>query len=234
MTEPGYILHLEELRKRILAVLLVLLLVSIASFYFITPVMNFLQAPIAGLNVRLSYFKPYEKFMTYMKVALFSGVFFAVPFMLFQLGGFIYPALKKDEKPWFFVFAAFVPLLLLAGFASGYYIMVPVAFRFFFNFAAGDNVQAVWGVASYFDLITSMIFWSGVIFQLPLALVFLMKIGLLKPETLEKFRKIIIVLIVIIAGVFTPPDVITQILMAVPMYLLFELSVLIGKIISKV
>jgi sec-independent protein translocase protein TatC len=229
MTEPGYILHLEDLRKKILSVLLVLLLVSIVSFYFITPVMNFLQAPLAGLNVTLNYFKPYEKFMTYTKIAFFSGIFFAVPFMLFQTGAFIYPALKKTEKPWFFAFITLVPLMLLAGFAFGYYVMVPVAFKFFFNFAQGDGVRAVWGVSSYFDLITSMIFWSGVIFQLPLLLVFLMKIGVLKPETLERFRKMIIVLIVIIAGVFTPPDVITQVLLAVPMYLLFELSVFIGK-----
>jgi sec-independent protein translocase protein TatC len=233
MAQPGYILHLEELRKRIISVLAAFLLISIACFYFINPVMNFLQAPVAGLNVKLSYFTPYEKFMTYMKVAIFSGVFFAIPFMLFQLGGFIYPALKEREKPWFFIFIAMVPLLLFAGFAFGYFVMVPVAFRFFFNFASGDNVQAVWGISSYFDLITSMIFWSGVIFQLPLALVFLMKIRVLKPETLEKFRKIIIVLIVIIAGVFTPPDVITQVLMAVPMYLLFELSILAGKVINK-
>jgi sec-independent protein translocase protein TatC len=153
--------------------------------------------------------------------------------MLFQLGSFAYPALKKDEKSWFYVFTALVPAFLLGGFAFGYYVLVPVAFRFFANFAAGDNVQAVWGISSYFDLITSMIFWSGVIFQIPLALVFFMRIGILKVSTLERFRKVIIVLILIIAGVFTPPDVMTQVLMAVPMYLLFELSILAGKLMSE-
>lgn len=229
MAEPGYILHLEDLRKKIISVIVVLLLVSAISFYFITPVMNFLQAPIAGLNLKLSYFKPYEKFMTYMKVAFFTGVFFAVPFMLAQAARFVYPALKKSEKPWFFMFLGLIPAMLLAGFAMGYYIIVPVAFKFFFNFAPGDNVQAVWGISSYFDLITAMIFWSGMIFQLPLLLIFLMKTGIVKVETLERFRKVIIVLIVIIAGVLTPPDVVTQVLMAAPLYLLFEVSVLIGK-----
>lgn len=229
MREPAFIPHLEELRVKIISVLATLVAVSLASFYFITPIMHFLQAPLAGLSVELNYFKPHEKFMTYMKVAFFSGVFFSVPVILFQAAHFVYPALKKKERGWFFVFSALVPAMLLAGFAFGYFVLVPVAFRFFANFAQGDGVRAVWGVSAYFDLITSVIFWSGIIFQLPLALVFLMKTGIVKPETLEGLRKIIVVLIVVIAGIFTPPDVVTQVLMAVPLYLLFELSVFIGK-----
>ncbi len=232
MTESGYIRHLEVLRKKIISVFAVLLVFSAAAFYFITPIMNFLQAPLAGLNVQLNYFKPHEKFMAYIKIAAYGGLCAALPFALIQAGHFIYPALKKKEKPYFFIFTLLVPVMLVLGFVFGYFVMVPVAFSFFANFAPGDNVQAVWGIGSYFDLITSMIFWSGVIFQLPLLLVFLMKTGVVRPQALERFRKPVIVLIVIIAGVFTPPDVATQAMMAVPLYLLFEISIIIGKTLS--
>ncbi|HRU38936.1 MAG TPA: twin-arginine translocase subunit TatC, partial [Candidatus Goldiibacteriota bacterium] len=199
------------------------------SFYFISPVMDFLQRPLSGLEVSLNYFKPYEKFMTYMKVAFFSGLIFTMPFMLAQAGAFIYPALKKSERPVFWVFTVSIPSIMLAGFAFGYFVMVPVAFKFFAGFAQADGVRPVWGISSYFDVISSVIFWCGMIFQLPLILVFLMKLGIIKAGDLEKARKVIVVVILTVAAVFTPPDVVTQVLMAVPLYLLFELSIIIGK-----
>jgi sec-independent protein translocase protein TatC len=230
---PGYIKHLAVLRYKLLSVAAAVALLTVLCFIFITPIINIIQMPVSGLKVQLNYFTPYEKFMVYMKIAFFAAVFISMPYVIFQAGHFIYPALKKKERPYFFLFTALVPAMFLLGIIFGYFVLVPAAFRFFINFSAGDNVRPIWGIDQYFSLIISMLCMSGVIFQVPLPLVFLMKTGLIKPETLEKYRKHIIVLIAVTAGIFTPPDAMSMILMSVPLYLLFELSIIIGKRVVK-
>jgi len=209
----------------------VLVLLTAVCFCFISPIIDFLQKPVSALKVQLNYFTPYEKFLVYMKIAFFAGLFLTVPFALFQAGHFIYPALNKKERPYFYVSAFLIPAMFLSGMAFGYLALVPAAFRFFINFAAGDNVRPIWGIDQYFGLILSMVCMSGIIFLVPLLLVFLMKAGVVKPRTLEKFRRHIIVLIAVITGIFAPPDVMSMVLLSVPLYLLFEASIIIGKII---
>ena len=229
--DPGYLKHLEELRKTVISVMAAVILLTALCFCFIPHIIAFLQRPISMLNVQLNYFTPYEKFLVYMKISFFAGLFLAAPFAMFRAGQFIYPALNKKERPYFYIFAFLIPAMFISGLAFGYLVLVPAAFRFFVNFAAGDNVRPVWGIDQYFGLIMSMICMSGIIFLVPLLLVFLMKAGLVKPQTLEKFRRHIIVLIAVIAGIFAPPDLMSMVLLGIPLYLLFEASIIVGKII---
>jgi sec-independent protein translocase protein TatC len=232
LLKTGYISHIEELRGKIVSIIISVVVLTIICFVFITPIINFLKFPLNGVKVQLNYFTPYEKFVTYMKIAFFAALFITVPFALFQLGRFVYPALKKNEKKYFFLFIFLIPLMFAVGVIFAYFALIPAAFRFFINFAAGDNVRPMWGIGEYFNLILSMFFISGAIFQVPLFLLFLIKIGVVKIETLVKLRKYVIVLIAILAGIFTPPDMVSMILMSVSLYLLFELSIIIGRIIK--
>jgi len=231
LLKAGYFSHIQELRSKIISVLLSVVVLTVICFIFIPHIMNFLEFPLRSAKVQLNYFTPYEKFVTYMKISFFAGLFITAPFALFQAGSFIYPALKKNERKYFFLFAFLIPMMFAVGIVFAYFILIPAAFRFFINFASGDNVQPMWGIGEYFNLILSMLFISGVIFQVPLFLLFLIKIGVLKVETLAKLRKYIIVLIAVLAGIFTPPDMMSMILMSVSLYLLFELSIIIGRII---
>jgi sec-independent protein translocase protein TatC len=230
--EISYYDHLEIFRWKIISIIIFFLIAFFISFIFIDKIVPFLIKPIKLINVQLNYFKPYEKFMTYIKIAIASGLFFSIPFMLFQIGSFVFPALKKNEKNIFFVFIFLAPLIFLLGCLFAYYVIIPVALNFFFNFASGDKIKPVWGISSYFYFFIVLTLATGLLFILPLILLLFIKIGIIDVSTLKKFRPYIIVSIFIIAAIVTPPDVLSQLLIAIPLLLFFEITVLIGKIIK--
>ncbi len=230
---PDYYGHLESLRINIITIVVFFVLSGLLSFVFIEKIMGFLQEPLKNTGVNLYYFKPQEKFLTYIKVAFFSGLFFTVPFSVFVLGSFVYPGLRKNEKKYFFTFTLLIPLVFVAGGFFAYKVITPVAFAFLINFAAGDNVNALWGVSAYFNFLISVIFVMGIVFLIPLGFFGLMKTGIITPRRLANLRPAILMGILVIAAFFTPPDIITQVLVGAPLYLLFEVSLFMGRLAGK-
>lgn len=227
-----YLYHLEEFRLTLISILVFLLVAFVFVMLYIEKLIIFLQDPVKNIGIKLSYFSPEEKFLTYIKVGFVSAVFVSVPFAILQIGRFIYPALKKDEKKYFYILGFLLPVIFYFGAFFAYKIIFPFALRFFYNFAGNSALIPLWGISNYFDLLIILVVGTGTVFLLPLPVFFLIKTDIISISAINKFRPYIIIIILIFAAVFSPPDVISQVIIAVPLYLLFELSVIAGKILK--
>lgn len=233
--------HLVELRKRLLWSLLILASASAVCFVFVEDIYGFLVQPLAaqGGTQRLIYTGLTEAFFTYIKLAFFSGLFLTLPILLMQVWGFVAPGLYKNEKGAFFPFMVATPVLFLCGAAVVYFLVMPMAWPFFLSFQSSSAetvlpIQLEARVSEYLDLIVTLIFAFGVCFQLPVLLVLLGRAGIISVDALKKGRKYAVVLTFIVAAILTPPDIISQIILAVPVLGLYEISILlIGKQKSK-
>ncbi|MBP7792077.1 MAG: twin-arginine translocase subunit TatC [Candidatus Goldbacteria bacterium] len=232
LKKGSYLYHLEEFRIVLISIFIILLVSFVFSMTFAEKIVILLQEPIKQTGVKLSYFSPEEKFLTYLKIGFVSAIFISLPFAIILLGRFVYPALKKNERKYFYIFLFLLPVIFYAGGFFAYKIIFPFAIRFFYNFAGGVTLIPVWGISNYFNLLITLITGTGIVFLLPLPLIFLIKAGVISVETINRLRFYIIVVILIIAAVFSPPDVLSQILVAIPLYLLFEISVIIGKLMK--
>lgn len=230
--EPDFVTHLEELRSRIIFVLVFFVVAFILMFYFSPEITALLREAAGNPSVTLAYFKPYEKFMAYMKIAFFGSVFVSVPVAVLQAAAFVYPALKEKEKKTFYIITVAAPFIFVLGCAFGLFVITPAAFSFFTMFMKGDGVQPLWSMDSFYGLIAGISVITGAVFVTPLPVAFLVKTGIISKGMISALRPYIIVACFVLAAFITPgPDPVTQVLTALPLYLLFELSALAGKII---
>ena len=231
--------HLIELRKRLLWVLLAMALGTGVAFVFVEDIYSFLVAPLATAmegngSQRLIYTGLTEAFFTYMKVAFFAGIFLTFPILLYQIWAFIAPGLYRNERSAFVPFLIATPILFFAGGACVYYLAIPAAWPFFLSFQSSASetvlpIQLEARVSEYLDLIMTLIFAFGLCFQLPVLLTLLGKAGMVTYQTLAKGRKYAIIMTFVVAAFLTPPDIISQILLAVPILGLYELSILLVR-----
>lgn len=231
--------HLLELRQRLFWVLAAMMFGTAISFLFVENIYSFLVDPLASAmkpedSQRLIYTGLTEAFFTYLKIAFFAGIFLTFPILLTQLWLFIAPGLYKQERSAFMPFFAATPILFFLGGAVVYFVVMPMAWPFFLSFqstAAQTSlpIQLEARVSEYLDLIMSLIFAFGLCFQLPVLLTLMGRAGLIKAENLIQFRKYAILITFILAAFLTPPDVISQVLLAVPILGLYELSILLLK-----
>lgn len=226
-----WIPHLEELRRRIIACLAVFVISSFAVFLLSKQLAEFLMAPVSGLGVKLWTFNPAEKFTAYLNLAIWAGITVSFPFCLAQAGFFIWPALRERERRWTFAALLVIPVLFAAGAALSYRFLAPVVLRFFLSFAEGDGIEPLWGFKEYLGLLFALMLTAGLLLETPLLLLAAFAAGLVSPKTAGRYRPHIIVVIFVIAGLCTPPDVISQVALGVPLYLLFELTLFIGHFI---
>jgi sec-independent protein translocase protein TatC len=229
--------HLLELRRRLLWSVAAFAICFAVCYYFSSQIYGFLAQPLADILVqqgggerRMIFTALYEAFFTYLKVAFFGAVFFSFPIWATQLWLFIAPGLYKSEKKAVTPFIIASPFLFVAGAALAYYFIFPLAWQFFISFesTAGDGgipVQLEAKVSEYLSLVMQMILAFGLAFQMPVALTLLCRVGILQVETLRKGRRYAIVAIFVVAAVLTPPDIISQVGLAVPMIILYELSI---------
>ena len=232
--EMSFFEHLGELRKRIILSLIFVLIFFLMSWNFVQDIYEWLSVPIIKYlpeGEKLAFTALAEPFMMYIKIAFISSLFLSSPFIFYQLWLFISPALYGKEKKYVFPFVFFTTFFFLLGGAFGYYFVFPWACRFFLEI--GENFKAIITINEYFSLTFRVLIGISLIFELPVLVFLLARLGLVTAKFLLKYFKYAIVLIFIIAAVITPtPDIITQSLFAFPMIGLYFLSVLIAKIFA--
>ena len=242
--EGSFVLHLTELRSRLIKSFLFLLIAFIICYIFSEDIYKFLIKPYSNavidsnLDRRMIFTALHEAFLTYLKVAFFASFFITSPIILTQLWKFVAPGLYKNEKQALLPYLIATPLLFILGGMLVYYLIMPLAIKFFLSFESQADVGSIAiqleaKVNEYLSLIMRLIFAFGISFQLPIILSLLARIGVLDSTYLKTRRKYVIVIIFAIAAILTPPDPITQIGLALPLLILYELSILTVKIIEK-
>ena len=173
-----------------------------------------------------------EQFYQHFMIAIIGGLVIAMPYILFEIYRFIKPALKRSEKKYSFLVISFSSLLFFGGILFGYYILSPISVNFLANYSLSDSIERNFKVSSVINFISLLTLGAGVIFELPIVVYFLSKIGLLTAETMKKYRRIAIVVILVISAIITPPDVMSQIILTFPILILYEIGIMIARKVS--
>ena len=242
--EGGFVSHLTELRKRLIQSFIFLIIFFIACYFFAEHLYGFLVEPYAtavkddGTERRLIFTALQETFLTYLKVSFFAAFFFTFPFILMQIWKFIAPGLYKHEKIAIVPYLILTPILFFLGGMLVYYLIMPLAIKFFLSFESsglttGLPIQLEAKVNEYLSLVMKLIFAFGISFQLPVVLSLLARVGIVDAKFLKERRKYVVVIIFTVAALLTPPDPITQIGLAIPLLILYELSIFSVSIIEK-
>ena len=243
-SESGFVSHLTELRQRLMNSLIFLAFLFVICYYFSENIYGFLVDPYAqavkndDVPRRLIFTALQETFLTYLKVSFFAAFFVTSPYILIQIWKFIAPGLYEHEKSAIMPYLIATPILFLLGGMLVYYLIMPLAIKFFLSFESSGlstslPIQLEAKVSEYLSLVMKLIFAFGLSFQLPVVLSLLARIGVVDSKFLKDRRKYVIIIIFAAAAVLTPPDPVTQIGLAIPLLILYELSILSVKFIEK-
>ncbi len=242
--QSSFVEHLTELRTRLVRSLVYIFIFFIICYFFAENIYSFLLTPYAEavkddvINRRMIFTALHETFITYLKVAFFAAMFIASPIILTQIWKFVAPGLYKNEKKALLPYLIATPVLFLLGGMLVYYLIMPLAIKFFLSFETSAHlsnlpIQLEAKVNEYLSLIMRLIFAFGISFQLPVLLSLLARVGFINSQYLKKRRKYVIIIIFTVAAVLTPPDPITQIGLGIPLLILYELSILSVRLIEK-
>ena len=242
--DSGFVSHLTELRKRLIHSFIFLFIFFIFCYFFAEYIYGFLVDPFAqavkddGSDRRLIFTALQETFLTYLKVSFFTAFFVTCPFILMQIWKFIAPGLYKHEKIAILPYLIFTPILFFLGGMLVYYLIMPLAIKFFLSFESTGlstslPIQLEAKVNEYLSLVMKLIFAFGLSFQLPVVLSLLARVGFVDSVFLKTRRKYVVIIIFTAAAILTPPDPITQIGLAIPLLILYELSIISVRMIEK-
>lgn len=230
-----FLAHLTELRNRLLVVVVALGVALIFTYSFKEEIVGILMRPFVTVMPKGSSFiftSVTEAFMAYFKMSLVAAVFVTSPVILYELWMFVAPGLYEKEKRYVVPFITFGSALFVTGALFCYFFVMPFLFRFFISFGA-DFIVPMPSLKEYLGLAIKLLIMFGLMFELPLLVYFLAKVGVVKHDTLARKRRYAILGIFIVSAVVTPPDVASQLLMVVPMYGLYEISIIIAKVFGK-
>ena len=232
--EMPFLEHLEELRQRIIYILIGLVIGTIAAWVFIDFLVDYiLLIPAKNAELKLQNLKPFGQLFLYFQVALIAGFVVSVPNFFYQLWRFISPALQVKEKRYIKWIVFFSSLCFLSGIVFAYYLMLPLTLKFAAAFGSEDIENNI-AITEYFSIIISVMLAAGVVFELPIMSFFLSKLGIVTPKLMRRFRKHSIIVILALAAVLTPgTDPIAQLLLAIPLVLLYEISIFVSKYSQK-
>ena len=242
--QSSFVEHFTELRSRLVKSIIYLFIFFVICYFFAENIYSFLVAPYAEavkddeINRRMIFTALHETFITYLKVAFFAAMFISSPIILIQIWKFVAPGLYKNEKKALLPYLTATPALFLLGGMLVYYLVMPLAIKFFLSFETSTHlgglpIQLEAKVNEYLSLIMRLIFAFGISFQLPVLLSLLARVGFIDSQYLIKRRKYVIVIIFAVAAMLTPPDPITQIGLGIPLLILYELSILSVTLIEK-
>ncbi|MFC1508074.1 twin-arginine translocase subunit TatC [Candidatus Omnitrophota bacterium] len=223
-----FVEHLEELRGRIIKSVIFIIITTALIFSFSDKILSFISRGVDSLV----FIAPQEAFLTTIKIALFGGLYLSSPFILYQVWQFVSSGLESSEKKYALIFGFFSFILFLLGSIFGYLVIVPIGMRFLISFGS-EFLTPMISIGKYITFLTTLCFAFGLVFQLPVAILFLTKIGIITPKLLRERRKYAVIIIFIIGAIFTPPDIVTQCLMAVPLIALYELSILLSTLVRR-
>lgn len=226
------IAHLTELRNRLLYCVLAILVIFLGLFYFANDIYAFVSAPLRDLlpeGTSMIATEVASPFLTPFKLTLVTSLFAAMPFILFQAWGFIAPGLYQNEKQIAIPILASSIVLFYAGLAFAYYVVFPLIFGFFSSIGP-EGVAYTPDIARVLDIVLKLFFAFGIVFEIPIATFLLIKAGITTPQALTEKRPYIIVACFVVGMLLTPPDIISQALLAVPMWLLFELGIIMSRL----
>ena len=223
--------HLEELRKRLIRCAIAVGIGFAVSYFFSERLFLLLISPLNAVmpeGDQLIFTNLPEMFITYIKVALIAGIMVSAPLIFYELWMFIAPGLYRREKKFVIPFVLCSSILFVGGALFGFFVVFPFGFKFFIGFS-NEYVKALPSVKQYFSFSIKLLLAFGLVFELPVVIFFLTKIGLVTSEVLKRKRKYSILLMFIMAAILTPPDVITQFMMAGPLIVLYEIGILVAK-----
>ena len=227
-----FLAHLEELRKRLIACAIAVGIGFVISYFFSERLFRLLIMPLRDAmseSDQLIFTNLPEMFLTYLKVAFIAGILVAAPIIFYELWMFVAPGLYRKEKKYVIPFVVSSTILFVGGSLFGYFVVFPFGFKFFLGFA-NEYVKALPSVKQYFSFSMKLLFAFGIVFELPVVVFFLAKMGLVTPDLLKRNRKYAILLTFVIAALLTPPDVITQCMMAGPILILYEIGILVTRL----
>ncbi len=233
LAEPGsipFLDHLEELRRRLLKAIVAVVVMSLVAFYFSDYLLKFIIAPLGGIKLHVTQVT--GSFYAYLKVSLIGGIVAAAPIVFYQLWSFVAPGLYHKEKATILPLVFISSILFVGGAGFCYLVVLPFSLKFLIGFA-GDLLSPIITVGSYLTFSGMMMLAFGLAFELPMAAYFLGRVGIVSSHFLAKGRPYAIILILISAAILTPPDIATQLMLAGPVYLLYEVSIILVRLTGK-
>jgi sec-independent protein translocase protein TatC len=223
--------HLRELRDRVFKSVIALVIGTAIAFIFCPQILEFLKAPAGDID--LQAIELIENLAVYFNVSLAGGIIITMPFLVYQLFAFVSPGLTDKEKWYVYRILPAVTVMFLAGVVFAYFVALPPALGFLKNFLSG-MAETQWRISNYFDIVTRLIVAVGLVFETPIIIMFMSRMGLVSPQWLARRRKIWIVLSFVIAAIITPTfDPINQTIIALPLIILLELSILLSRLVYK-
>ncbi len=228
--EMTFLDHLEELRWRLIYTLIGLIIATVLCWVFIDYLIEFiLLKPARDAGATLQNLKPFGQLFMFFQVSIVAGLVLSLPNIFYQLWKFIAPALKKKERRYIFYIVIYSTICFLSGIVFAYYVMLPLTLQFASQFGSPD-ISNAFAIDEYLSIIISVMLAAGLIFELPMISFFLTKLGILTPQFMRKYRRHSIVIIMILAAFLTPgADPVSQLILAVPLVFLYEISILISK-----
>lgn len=228
-----YIKHLSELTRRLTRVLILFVLLLIVAFFFADTILQYLKKDPAASQISWHAFHLTDAIRVYLQIAFVVALGVTIPFAFYQLWQFAVPGLSEKERKPILLYLPAALFLFVLGILFAYMILFPMVVGFLSAMAENVGAEQIIGIAQYFSFLFNLVLPFGLIFELPLVVMFLTRIGIINPQSLSKVRKVAYLVLVIIATFVTPPDLISDILVAVPLILLFEISLLLSRIVYR-
>lgn len=250
--QMSFLEHLEELRWRLVKSAIAIIIFAVLIWIYQTEIIDYLFLSMKDpsfitykllcnyfnyctneINISIQSTTMGGQFSYAIMMSIMGGVVVAFPYVFYQLWSFVKPGLKQKEKSAVKGIVFYVSILFFLGIGFGYFVVAPLCVQFFGTFQLSKNIENIFTVSSYMSTILSTIFYTGLMFLLPVVAYILAKIGIITPEFLKKYRKHSIVIVLILAAVITPPDLISQVIVAIPLLLLYEISIFVTKRIKN-
>jgi len=223
--------HISELRHRLVRCVIVLFITTVASFIFAEQIFHILILPTGGIN--LIYIEMTEMIGTYMKVCLTMGIILAMPYLTYQLLMFGFPALTTKERKYVLLVLPWIALMFAGGVVFGYFVLIPPATKFLITFGSDIATPQI-RIGNYISIVTRLLLAIGLVFEMPVVTTFLARLGVITPKWLAKKRKVAVIFAFILAAIITPTfDPINQTLVAVPLIILYEVSIWLAKLVQR-